>query len=170
MPSLAHKKHLSVLLILILAFSLAGASCTRLTPPPWKFAVVTDTQGSNRAPEGHSCVNDRVVQAIANDIVLEKPDLVLVSGDLINGWFRNGGTPYPVQYQNWKKAMAPVYRSGIKVYPIRGNHDDGPERLVLPPLPAHLEPPPGSAARLKKTFQEALGEWWRPERPAAPSG
>ncbi len=167
MPS--HKNHWPVLLALILAFSLAGASCIRVATPPgtgvstWKFAVVTDTQGPNRAPDGHSCVNDSVVQAIANDIVREHPDLVLISGDLVNGWFRNGGTPYPVQYQNWKKAMAPVYRSGIRVYPIRGNHDDGPERLVLPPLPAHLEPPPGSSARLKKAFQEAFAESYIPK-------
>jgi hypothetical protein len=169
MQSFFHKNHFPIFALLILALYLVNASCTGVSTPPrnsaqvWKFAVLTDTQGANRAPEGHSCINDDVVQAIAKDLVREHPDFVLVSGDLVNGWFKNGGTPYPVQYQNWKKTMEPVYQSGIRVYPIRGNHDSGPERIALPPLPAHLEPPPGALAQLKNAFQETFNETYIPQ-------
>ena len=106
MQSFSHKKHFSVLVLLILALCFGSGSCTRVPTSPrsstqaWEFAVLTDTQGANRAPEGHSCINDGIVHAMAKDLVRENPDFVLVAGDLVNGWFRNGGTPYSVQYQN----------------------------------------------------------------------
>jgi len=153
---------LSVVLLLAL-FSLLVVSCIHSGALPgegqksWKFAIISDTQGDNKDAVNKTCINDAVLRAIADDIAQEKPDLVLVAGDLVNGWFRNGGTDYDTQYANWKKAMRPVYQAGIRVYPIRGNHDSGPERLALPPLPRHLEPPPDTVQRLKETFRKHFG-------------
>lgn len=154
---------LSVVFLLAL-FSLLAVSCIRSGALPgedqksWTFAVISDTQGDNKDADHKTCMNDAVLGAIAEDIAKEKPDLVLVAGDLVNGWFRNGGTDYDTQYANWKKAMSPVYQAGIKVYPIRGNHDSGPERLALPPLPAHLEPPPDTVHRLTETFRKHFAD------------
>jgi hypothetical protein len=50
--------------------------------------------------------------------------------------------------------MEPVYEAEIPVYPIRGNHDSGPERLALPPLPARLEPPADTPVQLQKAFRK----------------
>jgi hypothetical protein len=154
-----------ILAPLILAFLLiCGASWAfQEHPAPWSFAVISDTQGNNSIKNSKSCINKTVVQAIAGDIVRENPDFVLVAGDLVNGWFRNGGTDYATQYANWKEAMRPVYKAGIRVYPIRGNHDSGPERLALPPLPSHLEPPPGTPILLKKAFKDAFPETYIPK-------
>ncbi|WP_321493476.1 metallophosphoesterase [uncultured Desulfobacter sp.] len=169
MQSLFNKKYFSILVFLIQVYFGVISSCAPEAVPtggsvqPWTFAVVSDTQGNNKAPESHSCINDHIVHAIADDLAREHPDLVLVSGDLVNGWLKNSDTAYPVQYQNWKKAMAAVYEAGIRVYPIRGNHDSGPERLVLPPLPAHLEPPDGALDQLKKTFQKTFSEAYIPQ-------
>ena len=69
-------------------------------PVSWKFAVISDTQGDNRETPGKSCINDAVVTKIAEDMANEKPDFLLVVGDLVNGWFRNGGTAYSTQYAN----------------------------------------------------------------------
>jgi hypothetical protein len=138
-----------------------GASLQK-QPASWKFAVISDTQGNNQEKAGKSCINDEIVRIIAEDIVQEHPDFVLVAGDLVNGWFRNGGTDYAVQYANWKKAMGSVYRTGIRVYPIRGNHDSGPERIALPPLPSHLEPPPNTPILLKKAFNNTFVEPYIP--------
>lgn len=168
------KQRFFVLTLMLLVLSLPGASGMGMDASPqgfqasWKFAVISDTQGDNRDKAGKSCINDAVVQAIAADIVKEKPDFVLVVGDLVNGWFRNGGTAYSTQYANWKVAMMPVYLAGIRVYPIRGNHDAGPERTVLPPLPAHLEPPPGSLDLLREAFVKAFSEPYLPKN--GPSG
>lgn len=52
--------------------------------------------------------------------------------------------------------MNPVLNMGIKVFPVRGNHDSGPERIVLPPLPSQFEPPPGSLALLEKEYTKAV--------------
>jgi hypothetical protein len=103
------------------------------------------------------CINESLLSAIAADIAREKPDFLFVSGDLVNGWFKNSGVDYAAQYAAWKKIMTPVYRAGVKIYTIRGNHDDGPERVVLPPLPARFEPAPGDLERLKTAYMEAFG-------------
>ena len=119
----------------------------------WKFAVVNDTQGNPR--EG-TVVNEPVARMIAEDVVREKADFLLVGGDLINGWFRNNGVDFTEQYAIWKNAMSPIYQNSIRIYPIRGNHDHGPERTVLPPLPAQHEPAPGDLERLEKAYRDAV--------------
>ncbi len=153
---------LSLLLFLSVP-DVSFAASVRETIASWKFAVISDTQGDNTPQKNKSCINDAVVRAMAADIVREKPDLLIVAGDLVNGWFKNGGTDYARQYANWKEAMGPVYRAGIEVYPIRGNHDSGPERLALPPLPSFLEPPPDTPILLKKTFRNAFSELYIPK-------
>jgi hypothetical protein len=130
---------------------------------PWKFVLIADTQGDNKERAGKSCINDQVLQTIAEDIAKESPDFVLVAGDLVNGWFRNGGTDFASQFANWKSLMKSVYQAGIQVFPIRGNHEEGPDRVVLPPLPKHLEPPSGTPALLKQAFRNAFTEAYIPQ-------
>jgi hypothetical protein len=168
MTIISGKKQVFQLAFLLALLSFISPACkdgeNRLqeNPTPWTFAVISDTQGDNKDIAGKSGVNDTVLKVIAEDIVRENPDFILVAGDLVNGWFKNGGTDYAVQYANWKEVLRPVYAAGIRVYPIRGNHNDGPERLALPPLPANLEPPPGTPERMKKAFREAFPESYIP--------
>ncbi|MDR0842702.1 MAG: metallophosphoesterase [Acidobacteriota bacterium] len=119
----------------------------------WRFAVFSDTQGN---PGVGTVVNERVTQTMAEDALREKADFVLVSGDLVSGWFRNGGVGFTEQYAIWKKAMEPVLQNGIRIFPVRGNHDHGPERMVLPPLPAQHEPAPGDLERLETAYRAAV--------------
>jgi len=122
---------------------------------PWKFAVISDTQNNSRENSNKLCTNEEILRLIADDIAGIKPDFVLVSGDLVNGWLRNGGTTYAKQYAGWKRSMKPVVKHGIKIYALRGNHDSGPELLALPPLPKRLRPKPASLTMLKKEFKKA---------------
>lgn len=146
-----------LLLSLPIAFGCGDAhGAATETQAIWKFAVIGDTQGDNRKENYKSCINDEVLGSIAADVASQKPEFVLDTGDLVNGWFRNGGTDYATQYANWKRAMSPVYAAGIKIYAVRGNHDSGPERLALAPLPAHLEPAPGSLIMLEKAYRKAM--------------
>ena len=149
----------------IVLFLLLLVSCTHTSGshvqeqiPLWKFAVLSDTQGTRMAESQKPYINERVLTMIACDLVREQPDFVLVAGDLVNGWLHNGGADYPTQFEAWKKIMQPVYEAGIRVYPIRGNHEDGPERFALPPLPACLEPPAGTQKALKEAFQQAFNQ------------
>jgi len=161
------RKQVWVLFLLVLPAIFFGGCAYRTAgagdPVQWKFAFVSDTQGDNRERAGKSCINDTVLRTIAEDIARENPDFVLVGGDLVNGWFRNGGTDYALQFSNWKAAMEPVYRAGIRVFPVRGNHEDGPERLVLSPLPAHLEPSPDTPTLLRWAFKDAFSESYIPQ-------
>ncbi len=149
------------LLLAVCACTVPGNTLSRQYNT-WKFVVISDTQGSNKEQNNKSCINDEILKLIAADMADENPDFVLVAGDLVNGWFRNSGTDYAVQYSNWKNAMGPVYSKGIRVYAVRGNHDSGPERLVLPPLPEDLEPPPGSLLLLEDEFKNAMIEPYTP--------
>jgi hypothetical protein len=142
----------------LLASLLAGACGKRAAvatggAAAWRFAVVCDTQGN---PRDGTVVNEAVARTIAEDIVRERVDFVLMGGDLVNGWFRNGGVSFPEQYAIWKRAMAPLLQGGVRIFPVRGNHDHGPERTVLPPLPAQHEPAPGDLERLEKAYREAV--------------
>lgn len=151
----------SILLIILILFIAADNPVKAKTIAdkkyePWKFAVISDTQNNVREDSNKTCINEEILPLIADDIADAEPDFVLVSGDLVNGWLRNGGTSYSRQYKKWKIAMKPVFRKGIKVYAVRGNHDSGPERFALPPLPEHLMPNPKSLSRLKKSFKREI--------------
>ncbi len=149
---------------LLIAFGCGDTNSSAAEPRAiWRFAVIGDTQGGNRDAKNKSCVNDEILGLIAADVAAERPEFVLVTGDLVNGWFRNGGTDYSTQYAGWKRAMKPVYGAGVKIYAVRGNHDSGPERLALPPLPAHLEPRSESLIMLEKEYRKAMIEPYSPQ-------
>lgn len=118
----------------------------------WTFAVVCDTRGDNQNTTGKTCVNDLVTKAIANGIVGDGCDLVLFPGDMVNGWCQNGSTTYAKQFENWKRAMGPVYKAGIEVYSVRGNHEDGPLPFPNPSYPYE----PSSDPALKEAYIEAF--------------
>jgi hypothetical protein len=168
MTTSPRKRRIYVIALLLLLLSFLGSPSMAMGAHlqgylnSWRFAVISDTQGDNSKKNNKSCINDVVMRAIADDIVKENPDFVLVAGDLVNGWLKNGGTDYATQYANWKEGMRPVYRAGIRVYPVRGNHDSGPERQALPPLPSRLEPPSDAPVLLKKAFQNAFQESYIP--------
>jgi len=56
-------------------------------------------------------------------LIQEQPDLVLVTGDLVEGYADDAGMTS--QLTTWRNNMQPIYNAGIPVYPIRGGHDLG---------------------------------------------
>ena len=160
------KRFLKIVCIVVLsAICIIGCSHHDLvvSAENWKFAVMCDTRGDNISIPGKTCLNDDVVRAIARDIKREGCELVIVPGDMVNGWLANGGkkicgiskgsTSYERQFANWKKAMAPCYGSGIKVYTVRGNHEHG-WGAVYPPEPPY---DPVDAPGLERAYIEAFG-------------
>jgi hypothetical protein len=131
---------------------------------------VSDTQADRSEKNRGLCINEPFVSAIAADIAREKPDFLFAGGDLVNGWFKNSGIDYAEQYSAWKKTMAPVYKAGIRIYAIRGNHDEGPERVALPPLPARFEPAPGELQKLKTAYMESFGRFMPQNGPEKEKG
>jgi len=114
-------KWISVLMFALLALSWTGWGAEA---EPWKFGVFCDTRGSNENVAGKSCVNKQALAAIADKIVVEECELVLVPGDLVNGYWANGGMSYEDQFLIWTEIMAPVYEARIPIYTVRGNHED----------------------------------------------
>jgi hypothetical protein len=147
---------------MMIIFLLAAPACSinqnTSIDETWKFAVLCDTRGSDQNSTYKSCINDTIVSSLAHAVVMDGCDLVLVPGDLVNGWWRNccnntnSKISYDVQFENWKTAMKPVYDAGIGVYAVRGNHEDGSS--VYPPQPPYNTFPD---ADLKAAFIKAFG-------------
>lgn len=78
----------------------------------WKLVVTGDSRGSDNG------INAAILGQVADAIVAESPEAVLVSGDLVTSASLSA-------FQNWRTTMDPVYVAGIDVYPVRGNHDTG---------------------------------------------
>ena len=116
------------------------------TPPgsgDWKFVVFADSPD----PAGNTTtgVSPDLIP-IAKAVAAEKPDLALYLGDPINGWGLTRASPmegnYTGQFKNWMNYVAPIHNytdgTGIPLYIIRGNHEDGPNQTVAPLLDAYL--------------------------------
>ncbi|MCE5185440.1 MAG: metallophosphoesterase [Planctomycetaceae bacterium] len=80
----------------------------------WSFVIGGDSRGNDNG------INAPVLGEIAGEIVRQKADFVVVPGDLVSGGLMSS---LKKQFLNWRKCMEPVYRAGIGVYPVRGNHD-----------------------------------------------
>jgi hypothetical protein len=92
-----------------------------LRAEPWRFIATGDSR-SNDASVGNG-VNQAMLGEIASAIVTESPVFVLFGGDLVVG--SSTQSVLESQLQTWLSVMQPVYNAGIKVYPVRGNHDSG---------------------------------------------
>ncbi len=130
----------------VLGFALLGNSpCAAETGKGrWTFVVLGDTRDKVRntrtgiSPE---------LAGMGEAIALEKPDLVIHTGDLCNGYHTTKDSPmhgkFKEMFRNWKAAVRPIYdydrKSGIPIYPVRGNHEDG--KYVTDP-------------KLKKAYEE----------------
>ena len=147
---------LTMFLILILAVSVCG--CMAPSPAPvqntttsttsvgsgnWTFAVLGDSPDpATNTTTGVSPNLSPIARAVAAD----KPDLVVYNGDLINGWGLTNESPmmgnYSGQFGNWMEAVSPIYNyttgTGIPLYVLRGNHEDGLNQTVTPLLDAYL--------------------------------
>jgi fibronectin type 3 domain-containing protein len=120
-------------LMTVLSFSSVQAG-------PWKFVAVGDTRNTVASPP----INDVIVRELANQIVAQQAEFVLVPGDLAySGSLAN--------FQAWTNLMSPVYEAGIGVYPVMGNHDTSDVAAYLQVFGADL-PDNGPAGEVKRTY------------------
>lgn len=106
----------------------------------WKFIVCGDSRGTGTADQ----INTNILKEIAYAITNEQPAFVLFAGDLVNSGTLSA-------FQAWTNIMAPVYQSGIGIYPIMGNHDTASvssyTNIFGPTVPSN-----GPAGELYRTF------------------
>ena len=103
--------------VCVLAGLLAGAA----SAAPWKLALMGDCRGLKEGEGSKDGVRVSVLGPLAADAAKAGVNLVIFSGDLVNGSASCGSLT--TQLTAWKEAMAPVYDAGIPVYPCRGNHE-----------------------------------------------
>jgi hypothetical protein len=131
-------------LTLSLVLALRGSHLVR-ADEVWNFIVVSDSLGRNNG------VNTEVLGHLAEQIAQSSADFVLFPGGLIAGSTWDSVTK--INLEQWRTTMEPVYKAGIKVYPVPGNHEWADNNLpkiwrrVFPELPNN-----GPAGEEKMTY------------------
>jgi predicted phosphodiesterase len=96
----------------------------------WSFVVFGDTRDATQ--DTRTGISP-FLGMMAKKIASENPALVIHIGDLINGYYTTKTSPmhgkYNQMFYNWKAAVKPIYDfergTGIPLYVVRGNHEDG---------------------------------------------
>ena len=88
----------------------------------WKFIVAGDSRAAGNGEPARpnmdvNGVNTTILGEIAAQTVSQGAEFIMMPGDLTTN-----GTQ--TQLETWRTTMMPVYNAGIKVLPIRGNHDN----------------------------------------------
>lgn len=107
--------------LLLLMASLISCGSSSDSPSEWKFAYMSDNKW-DKSTSVTSYVNVDAVKRLAGDMVLQDVSLVLVGGDLVDGR-GEGVSGLKAQYASWLDAMSSVYKAGISVYAVPGNHE-----------------------------------------------
>lgn len=81
----------------------------------WKFAVVGDT---------HVTYNNDTIGEMIPYFIEDNIDLILLCGDIVQGGRRISAVELEAELMMWQDIFQPLYDAGIKVYPVRGNHED----------------------------------------------
>lgn len=98
----------------MIAATLGASLCTLAAAEPWRFGVLTDTQGAGaHYPLVSTRLMEPVIDRLANHHDIE---IMLSVGDL-----SDRGTV--AEFDLWRQTAAPIYDAGIGVYAARGNHD-----------------------------------------------
>ncbi len=89
-----------------------------------RFVVTGDDRWSTNSPRpgmDENGVNVTGFGRVVNAIIAEKPDVLLLNGDLVGG----GKTDEEElsQFETWMKVAKPLYDAKIKVLAARGNHE-----------------------------------------------
>ena len=112
MPNLNHVGHGSA------GSQLVETDITRLPfRPDGSFTMVqfTDLHLTDGGP-----ADTKTLALLTTVLALEKPDLVILTGDIIAG----SDTPIPDSAKAWRMAVEPIERLGLPWAAVFGNHDD----------------------------------------------
>jgi hypothetical protein len=120
-----------------------GSPATQASSGTWTFVVFGDSRDNIK--DTLTGISPYLIP-IAVAVAAEKPDFVMYNGDLVSGWIISNSSPvatdYQAQFRNWMDAVAPIHnytsRTGVPIYVVRGNHEDGPKETVVPLLDAYL--------------------------------
>ncbi len=92
----------------------------------WKFVAFGDCRGHS----ADDPVNVPVLQKLVNEIITQKVDLVMFTGDICYGHANRKDLGDTEALEDLKRQMllfrntiAPLYENNIKVYIVRGNHE-----------------------------------------------
>ena len=115
-------KNVLTVLIALLAGSAAGTSASA-GEPGWKFVVISDIHIG--APADPAQSGGVFLKRVVSRLVAERPDLVILTGDLTRG---NPGDNVPIEkvrewWLNVQSSIKPLQDAGIPVVPLPGNHD-----------------------------------------------
>lgn len=119
-----HKKMIKKSYIFLFSVILLINNCSANETEPaqnnkWKFIVLSDTHIANENPN--------IISEMMPYILEENAELILICGDLVQGGKRADSETLRTEFTLWKEYFKPLIDKGIKIYPVRGNHEDDAE-------------------------------------------
>lgn len=115
--------YLALMLGLIVALQIL-LSPVQIQSDHVRFVVTGDDRWNTKSPRpgmDENGVNVTGLGRVIKAVIDEKPDALLINGDLVGG--AETDDEESSQFETWFKAMQPAYDAGIKVLPVRGNHE-----------------------------------------------
>ena len=123
---------------------LSEPGATFTLPVPWTLIAYGDMRFTD--PANRTATDPVVRQALIRKIAEERPNVLLLSGDV--PWHGGNENDYAVYQQE----TAPWRAAGIKVFPALGNHELSD--------PGHVRPCEDCLENWWKTFPELRGRRW----------
>lgn len=125
-----NESHAKIVRALLFIFFSVLPCKANSTDTAWTFVVMGDTRDkTTNTITGISPELQKMAEAIAQ----ERPDFVIHTGDLTNGYYTTEDSPmhgkFIEMFHHWKTAVRPIYdyqnKKGTPIYIVRGNHEDG---------------------------------------------
>ncbi len=94
--------------------------CSSAHTESWRFAVTGDSYGFPWTYDENG-VNTLILGELVQDMLARNVEVLLFPGDLVMGGTHS--EDLESQLRTWRDTLEPLYDAGVKVYPVRGNHD-----------------------------------------------
>lgn len=116
---------------MLFALLISPALSANAVAEPWRFVVTGDSYGTSQSYDEKG-VNTLILGELVDEILSHDVECVLFPGDLVMGEKGNKTYDMETQLTTWINTMGPLYDAGVKVYPVRGNHDTETESGLGP--------------------------------------
>lgn len=108
--------------VFILMMAVISVSCDK---------VQVDSDNENENDTIRICVvsdmhvgSSEIFTDIANEIMKENVGCIIATGDLVEGGKGATVSEFSQQLSEWKEITTPLVSKGIKILPLKGNHED----------------------------------------------
>jgi calcineurin-like phosphoesterase family protein len=136
---MSRRRHASIrrasaflLVSLLASIGIPEALAAPPAPPPAAHTLTLVVAGDGRSdpsakpprPEDRDCLNAAITAEMRDAVLKEKASALMWTGDLVYGAYKDLQCPsLESQLDSWVAIMEPLWKEGVQVLPVRGNHE-----------------------------------------------